>query len=376
MINSKAISFSDQNQKVAVQEPYEKFERENIDYFPVIDYLTFDEKIGEGNFSQVYKGLYYQKDQVAIKLIVRGSDYLINCEIEILKKLKGAPHIVQLYEVIYCDKCGSKDGNKNSNIEYIQNKDSQNEINRADHNKNDFQIKALETHHHSGFKPSSFSKLTLLVFEYLEGIDVMNMYQTFTLDQIRILLRSLLESLSAAHDLGIVHRDVKLSNIIILHNFSEVKLIDWGCATFVNECMSSRAGSREGRPPDMLLGYHNYGFGCDVWAVGILIIFILNKGIIPWKARNSKETLIKLSEFVGGELIKDYSKKLNLEIDSKIYEDFYSKPVKTIESELIEEGWKSDLDYELLELMKSCLTIDYQLRPSAKELLDKPFFKH
>lgn len=358
----KNISFSEENQKTTIsKEPYEKFERKVIDHFPDIDYLKINECIGKGTFSHVYKGIYHEKDQVAIKIIDRGSDFLINNEIEILTKLKGLPYIIQLYEVIYSDQFENDEDSRNG-------KDNENS------NDENISKSASNEHQTTHLKPSTFSKLALLVFEYLDGINGLSLYQSFSLDQIKILLRSILEALSAAHDLGVVHRDVKLSNIFILKNFSEVKLIDWGCAAFVNECMSSKSGSRECRPPEMLLGYQNYGCGCDIWALGIVILFILTGGIVPWKARTSGITLIKMSEYVGGNCLIEYAKKLNIEVDLSISEKFYDEPQRSIESDFNESLSKDILNDDLIKLMKKCLTIDYKLRPTAKDLLESPFF--
>ena len=274
--------------------------------------------------------------------------------------MKGVSHIVQLFDVIYCDQFD--DSENNDSVGSGQNEPNNHGI------VNSHSEKSVVNNQTSHFQPSSFSKLTLLIFEYLDGID------SFSLNQIRILLRSILEALSSAHDLGIVHRDVKLSNIIILSNFSDVKLIDWGCATFVNENMSPKSGSREYRPPEMLLGYNNYGCGCDIWAVGILILFILTGGIIPWKARTSKSTLIKMSEYVGSECLNAYAKKLNLKIDSETADEFYEQPQRSIDSDFDEEIIENLQSKDLIKLMKKCLTIDYELRPTAKDLLENSFF--
>ncbi|OHS95726.1 Casein kinase II subunit alpha' [Tritrichomonas foetus] len=294
-------------------------ERRVLDEFPRIRYLRFGDCIGEGHFSHVYQGTYHRKQNVAIKVIERGSERLIETEVELLNQLRGAPHVIQLLEVIESDR-------------------------------------------------------TLLVFELLNGIDSESIWDHFTINRLRYLLKSVLEALDAAHSLGIVHRDVKLSNILVSPHFNDVKLIDWGCGTYVGDEMSTKAGSRQCRPPEMLLGYRNYGTGCDIWAVGVLILYILSYGCLPWKARTAESALIKMSEFFGGNEIDKLAKRLNIEIDVDVDDEFYDDPQATLE-DCFSEELQALCDPELVSLMKYLMTFDYRKRPTAKEALDHPFFK-
>ncbi|MBS0651280.1 MAG: protein kinase, partial [Verrucomicrobia bacterium] len=54
--------------------------------------------------------------------------------------------------------------------------------------------------------------------------------QKFSKDQIREILKGLCEGVAAFHDKGICHRDIKLSNVIMLPS-GKVQLIDFGCST-------------------------------------------------------------------------------------------------------------------------------------------------
>lgn len=295
-------------------------ERHVLDQFPRINSLRFGECIGEGHFSHVYQGIYRKSKEVAIKVIERGSERLIETEVDILTKLRGAPHIIQLYEVIN-------------------------------------------------------SERTLLVFELLNGIDPDDLWNHFSVNRLRFLLKSILEALAAAHEAGIVHRDVKLSNILISPHFEDVKLIDWGCGTYVSDEMSTKAGSRQCRPPEMLLGYRNYGKGCDIWAVGVLIFYILCYGKLPWKARTAESALIKMSEFFGGNQIDRLADLLNIKIDEDVDDEFYDEPESSLE-DCFDDELSYLFDPELINLMKYLLTFDYRRRPTAKEALDHPFFKN
>jgi serine/threonine protein kinase len=292
-------------------------DRQSSDHLPEIPGLTFGECIGHGHFSHVYRGKYQQTRPVAIKVLERGSEKLISTEISILSRLRGVDHVVQLLEVFEADQ-------------------------------------------------------TILVFELLNGLSTSDILDRISVAQIRRLLRAILEALAVAHRLGIVHRDVKLANILVGPRFREIKLIDWGCGTFITDDMYIKAGSRHCRPPEMLMGYGNYGAGCDIWAVGILIFYILGGGEVPWKARTSTSVLAKMSVYFPREEFEEISRKTGIPISPELDEELEDHPSKTLES-WVEEDFEDLADPKLIDLMKKLLTVDLEARPTAEEALQHPF---
>lgn len=293
-------------------------ERNPVEELPHIEHLSFGSCIGEGHFSRVFEGTYHGTTEVAIKVIERGSEQLIGTEIEILENLRGCSHVVQLMEVVR-------------------------------------------------------DKHTLLIFELLNGMQTTEIFDHLTVNRMRFLVKSVLKALSAAHAKGIVHRDVKLGNIIVTPHFRRVKLIDWGCGQYLSDTMSSKAGSRQCRPPEMLMGYHNYGTKGDVWAVGVLILYILAGGIVPWRSRTSEDCLIKMSVYFGGRAFDRLARKLHLQIDREIDEEFPDDPERSLES-CFAKDFKDLADPDLVDLMKKLMTVDPAKRPTADEALEHPFF--
>ena len=281
-------------------------------------HLKFEECIGRGHFSHVYRG-FWDRTPVAIKVIERGSDRLVNIETKILKKLRGVDHVVQLLDVIRRDE-------------------------------------------------------TLLVFELLDGLSVDEILERLTVRRMRRMLRAVLIALREAHARGIVHRDVKLGNIVVSDHFRDIKLIDWGCGIFVSDEMSSKAGSRHCRPPEMLLGYRDYGTKCDVWAVGVLILFVLTGGRVPWTGRTSTRTLVKMSTFFGGNAIARIARKLHIRIDEELDDEMSEEPEESLES-CFDSDFDDLCDPDLINLMETLLDVDMDTRPTAEQALTHKFFQ-
>lgn len=80
----------------------------------------------------------------------------------------------------------------------------------------------------------------------------------------------LLHGLSLSHSVGLLHRDLKPQNLMILNN----KLIigDWGLSKFINEGSHTPGVCTSWyRSPELLLGTKIYSSSIDMWSVGCLI---------------------------------------------------------------------------------------------------------
>ena len=302
--------------KIPNQDPYEQ--RHELKERPNIPELEFIKIVGHGNFSHVYEGKYKNK-KVAIKVIERGNEYSINTEIEILQELSNTSHITNLLHVF-----------------------------------NDPQ--------------------PILVFDYVNSIYINSFFGIIKLNELKYLLKSVLEALNVAHNKGIVHRDVKLQNILVENGFKNIVLIDWGSGAFVSDSLNSKAGSRSIRPPEMLLGYRGYGTKCDIWAIGILILYFLTNGKIPWKTRSSVTSLLIMSNYFGKSKIIKLAEKYNLKIPRPL-DNQPDEPILSIESSFISKN-KNIYNNNLFNLMNLCLSIDPNDRPTASMALSHPFFQN
>ncbi|RLO12466.1 hypothetical protein DYB28_012413, partial [Aphanomyces astaci] len=93
----------------------------------------------------------------------------------------------------------------------------------------------------------------------------------FTLPRLRKIAVECLEALQFLHALGIVHCDLKPENIL-MHNFEtcQVKLIDFGSASFVSDELTYYIQSRAYRAPEVILGLR-YDDRIDLWSLGCIL---------------------------------------------------------------------------------------------------------
>ncbi|EPS59320.1 hypothetical protein M569_15488, partial [Genlisea aurea] len=109
-----------------------------------------------------------------------------------------------------------------------------------------------------GLVISRMSSSLYLVFEYMEhdlaGLAALQTSK-FTLPQVKCYMKQLLSGLEHCHDNGVLHRDIKCSNLLI-DNEGILRIADFGLATFFDphkkKPMTSRVITLWYRPPELL----------------------------------------------------------------------------------------------------------------------------
>ncbi|KAJ0235566.1 Protein kinase superfamily protein [Hirschfeldia incana] len=143
-----------------------------------------------------------------------------------------------------------------------------------------------------------------LVFEYMEhdlsGL-ALRPGVKFTEPQIKCFMKQLLCGLEHCHSRGILHRDIKGSNLLV-NNDGVLKIGDFGLASFYKpdheQPLTSRVVTLWYRAPELLLGSTDYGPGIDLWSVGcILAELFVGKPIMP--GRTEVEQMHKIFKLCG-----------------------------------------------------------------------------
>jgi len=114
----------------------------------------------------------------------------------------------------------------------------------------------------------------------------------FTESMASNVIKSLLSAIDYLHDNGIVHRDIKLENVLYEDNRcgATVKLVDFGLSCFhrdgYEQPLTSFVGTTHYASPELIEG--RYAKMVDVWSVGVLL-YILLSGCMPFIGGNNRE---------------------------------------------------------------------------------------
>lgn len=134
-------------------------------------------------------------------------------------------------------------------------------------------------------------KYTYIVTELLEGPELFAYVQKNPLSETeaRHLFKEILAAVQFMHSRRIVHRDLKLENILFTHeNSSTLKLIDFGFAACIgNRLMDTPCYTLEYAAPE-ILSNKKYSEACDLWSLGV-ILYTLLCGHMPFQRRNESQ---------------------------------------------------------------------------------------
>mmetsp|Transcript_10820 Transcript_10820/g.32467 ORF Transcript_10820/g.32467 Transcript_10820/m.32467 type:complete len:449 (-) Transcript_10820:2900-4246(-) len=131
-----------------------------------------------------------------------------------------------------------------------------------------------------------FERLGLSLYDFLRK----NSYRPFAHHIVVAFGRQLLEAVAFLHDLGLIHTDLKPENILLqspayqkktpppgsrlgrrIPSSDQVKVIDFGSATFEDQYHSTIVSTRHYRAPEVILGL-GWTFPCDLWSCGCILV--------------------------------------------------------------------------------------------------------
>lgn len=196
--------------------------------------------LGSGNFSQVKLGLHcLTKEKVAIKILDKSkldnkTQLMLNREISIMEQLCH-PNVIQLYEVI-----------------------------------------------------QSLSK-EYLVLEYANGGDLFARVTNsgrMSEQQSKTIFSQIVSAVDYMHSRNIIHRDLKSENVFFCQS-DTVKVGDLGFSTTihsVDQALRTFCGSPPYAAPELFQDDSYIGTPVDVWALGILLFFMVS-GYMPFRAQ-------------------------------------------------------------------------------------------
>ncbi|PRQ16251.1 putative protein-serine/threonine kinase CMGC-CDK-CRK7-CDK9 family [Rosa chinensis] len=222
-----------------------------------------------------------------------------------------------------------------------------------------------------GLITSRLSCSIYLVFEYMEH-DITGLLSNpdikFSEAQIKCYMKQLLSGLEHCHSRGVMHRDIKGSNLLV-NNEGILKMADFGLANFCDsghkQPLTSRVVTLWYRPPELLLGSTAYGAYIDLWSVGCAFAELLvGKPVL--QGRTEVEQLHKIFKLCGSPP-EEYWKK------SKLPHATLFKPQQPYDSTL-QETFK-DLPAATFNLLGTLLSVEPHKRGTASSALASEYFK-
>ena len=172
-------------------------------------------------------------------------------------------------------------------------------------------VHMLDWFDYHGHMCIAFEMLGSSVFDFLKD----NNYVPYPLEQVRQIAYELCYAVKFMHDNRLTHTDLKPENILfydsshdIIYDSNkkqdlrfiknpEIRLIDFGSATFDHEHHSTIVSTRHYRAPEVILEL-GWSQPCDVWSIGC-IIFELALGFTLFQTHDNREHLAMMERILG-----------------------------------------------------------------------------
>eukprot|EP00919_Chromeraceae_sp_WS-2016_P048205 GHVR01114245.1.p1 GENE.GHVR01114245.1~~GHVR01114245.1.p1 ORF type:complete len:256 (+),score=45.25 GHVR01114245.1:476-1243(+) len=240
-----------------------------------------------------------------------------------------------------------------------------------------------------------FERLGLSLFDCIEK----NTFRGYYVTDIQVFARHMLESLCFLHDMKLTHTDLKPENVLLVdRHFDEVKfprgegtclrprradvkLIDFGGATFEHEKHTTIINTRHYRAPEVILG-NGWSMSSDMWSVAC-VLTELYSGELLFSTHDDGEHLAMIEKVAGSFPLSMIETARPSTADAlfvnqigelRWYADADSTSRKNVRKCMRLEEIFLKRHSSLRELVCGLLVVDPNRRPTAHDALKHPFF--
>jgi serine/threonine protein kinase len=225
------------------------------------------------------------------------------------------------------------------------------------------------------------SNLVYIALEYVDGGLMFDLCKTggaMGEDVGRFLFRQLVKSIKYMHSRNVVHRDLKIENILYDDSMN-IKVADFGFSTYKNVSkLKSYRGTMTYMAPEIKQGKQYDGRQADIFSAGV-ILFIIVQGLFPFREAKKEEFFYNLLlsdpdryfQKVKGENLSDEFKDLIVKMLS-----FKGKDRPTI-PEIEEHPWftkafdKEATRQKLFDILNGSKTISEESCANEAEFITK-----
>lgn len=154
------------------------------------------------------------------------------------------------------------------------------------------------------------------IFEYIDEFNFKNMALELEDQGIRFYMKQVLLGLETCHSNGIIHRDVKTSNMVVNRATKTLKLIDFGLSEFYvpGKDRPLKVASRPYKGPELLVGYRAYDYSLDLWGFGCILGAMMFDEDYLFCGKNNEDQLGKITDELGYNNLKAYLKKYKMKL--------------------------------------------------------------
>jgi len=131
------------------------------------------------------------------------------------------------------------------------------------------------------------------VLEYKPGRDMFSFLQTYGRlkeQTARKYFKNMLDGVEYLHKkMSIVHRDLKLENLLLDESYMNVTITDFGLCDYIDDApMRLFCGSPCYAAPELIQRIPYDGVKVDIWSLGILL-YVMLFGMFPWYSQSVPE---------------------------------------------------------------------------------------
>eukprot|EP01024_Parvocaulis_polyphysoides_P051851 TRINITY_DN5115_c0_g2_i1.p2 TRINITY_DN5115_c0_g2~~TRINITY_DN5115_c0_g2_i1.p2 ORF type:complete len:500 (-),score=70.94 TRINITY_DN5115_c0_g2_i1:770-2269(-) len=202
----------------------------------------------------------------------------------------------------------------------------------SDHKRVEWEVAALQLLHHSNvlrlLEVVDLTHQLYMVTEYIPDgslLDLLKNQGPLKEHKAAKYIAQVVLALIHCHKQGVVHRDIKLENLLLDKQTDQIKIVDfglsgsWAPGRILNSC----CGTASYAAPE-IHGRKNYGPGVDVWSLGVVMYAMLT-GKLPFTDPNKGRKIIQgdfedpknvsqcCKNLLRGMLTTDPSKRISLE---------------------------------------------------------------
>ncbi|XP_071375917.1 dual specificity protein kinase CLK4-like [Centroberyx affinis] len=253
-------------------------------------------------------------------------------------------------------------------------------------------VRMLDWFDYHGHVCIAFELLGLSTYDFLKE----NNFQPFPVENIRHMAYQVVRAVRFLHKNKLTHTDLKPENILFIDSEydieynaemkrdertlknADVKVVDFGNATYEHEHHTSVVSTRHYRAPEVILDL-GWDHSCDVWSLGcILIEYYL--GSTLFQTHDSKEHLAMMERVLGPippNLLQKtrkrrYVHRYKLDWDAHSSSGRYvRKHCKPLKQYMMSQ---SEDHRELFDLIEKMMEYDPAKRLSLDQALRHPFF--